>query len=194
MMKRCNSFFRLLCVLVVLGTQACASITKVEAGDQAAGDLRFSANAGWNKISVKYGPAEQWSREGIFIDRLVICSAVENDQIIHTLINGDKSKPIKFSSQMKADQLVAMFEQMYQRDGSDFTLQKTEQADFAGKKAVRFEYQVIRKQDNVRLLGLGYAIIENGKLYSMLYQAPRLTFFPREKQAVEQMIATAKFK
>jgi hypothetical protein len=194
MMKRYKSFFRLLGVLVVLGMQACTSITKVEAGDQAAGDLRFTANAGWNKISLKFGPAEQWSREGIFIDRLTIYSGVENDQTIHPLVNGDKSKPIKFSSQMKADQLVAMFEQLYRRDGSDFTLQKTEQADFAGKKAVRFEYQVIRKQANVRLLGLGYAVVENGKLYSMLYQAPRLTFFSREKQAVEQMMATAKLK
>jgi hypothetical protein len=180
-------------VAAVLVLQACNTISKVEIGEQAAGDnFKFTSNEGWNKLSVSFGPAQQWTREGIYLDQLLIYPGALSGQPIHPIPPGFKLKPVLFNANMQPDQLVDMFKSIYALDGSDVKLIKTDAADWVGRKAVKFEFSKTRKGDNVKLLGVGYAVVENGKLYSMVYAAPRLAFFPRELQGVEQMIASAK--
>jgi hypothetical protein len=186
---------KFIAVALIVFLQACTSISKVEVGEQSIGDnFKFTANAGWNKISVAYGPAQQWTREGITLDRLLIYSGTESGSVMHPNQPGSKLKPIAFNANMQPDQIVEMFQQVFTVDGSDFKLSKTDQADWVGRKAVKFEFSSTRKVDNVKLMGVGYAHIQGGKLYAMVYSAPRLAFFPREQQGVNQMIASAKLK
>jgi hypothetical protein len=190
-----TKLIKIVSIALILVLQACTSISKVEVGEQSMGDnFKFTANAGWNKISIAYGPAEQWTREGITLDRLLIYSGTETGKAVHPPIPGSKLKPILFSSNMQPDQLVEMFQQVFTSDGSDFKLSKTDRADWAGRKAVKFEFASTRKVDNVKLMGVGYAHIEGGKLYAMVYSAPRLAFFPREEAGVNKMMASAKLK
>jgi hypothetical protein len=191
--NRLIKLFAIVSLLSIL--QACTSISKVEVGEQSIGEnFKFTANAGWNKISIAYGPAQQWTREGITLDRLLIYSGTESGTAMHPNQPGSKLKPIAFNSNMQPDQLVEMFQQVFTNDGSDFKLSKTDRADWAGRKAVKFEFATTRKIDGVKLMGLGYAHIQGGKLYAMVYSAPRLAFFPREQEGVNQMMASAKLK
>jgi hypothetical protein len=187
------NFKRVLGIVAVMVLQACTTMRKVEVGEQAAGDdFKFTSNAGWNKLSVSFGPAQQWTREGLSLDQLLIYSGTPNGEPVHPVQPGSKLKPVLFNANMQPDQLVDMFKSIYARDGSDVKLTKTDTADWVGRKAVKFEFSKTRKVDNVKLLGVGYAVVEGGKLYSMVYAAPRLAFFPRELQGVEQMITSAK--
>ena len=49
--------------------------------------------------------------------------------------------------------------------------------------ALRFEYALTRKVDNVELLGLGYGTVSKAELFAIVYMAPRLTFFARHRIA-----------
>ena len=66
--------------------------------------------------------------------------------------------------------------------------------DFAGQKGFRFEYALTRKVDNVQLLGLGYGTVSKGELFAIVYTAPRLTFFARHRDRVEQIAKSARLK
>ena len=80
------------------------------------------------------------------------------------------------------------------KGGSQFQLTKLEPASFGGEKGFRFEYALTRKVDGVTLSGIGYSTVSKGELFALVYQAPRLTFFSRHKDRVEQIARSARVK
>ena len=69
-----------------------------------------------------------------------------------------------------------------------------EAAMFGGLKGFRFDYSLIRKRDNVQLSGFGYGAISKGELFSILYMAPRLHFFPMYSARADQIGRSAVIK
>ena len=87
-----------------------------------------------------------------------------------------------------------LFRSVLALDGSQFQLTKLEPATFGGGKGFHFEYSLMRKVDGVTLSGMGYATVSKGELFALVYQAPRLTFFSRHKDRVEQIARSARVK
>ena len=174
----------------------CASVEKVESGERSLGErMLVSLDGPWNKVSAPdREPAVVWTMEGRPVDELLIYSGIKNEQVIHATAMGANRKNFAFRSGMQPDEIVAMFEGMLTRDGSTFKLVKLAPADFGGAKGFRFEYALTRKIDNVQLSGLGFGTVSNGELFALLYQAPRLAFFPRHQPRVEQMARSARIK
>ena len=182
--------------LVVVLAGCAAPVTKVESGERGLGErMLVSLDGPWNKVSAPdMGPAEVWTMEGRPVDQLLIYSGIKNEQVIHATAMGANRKDFAFRSGMQPDEIVAMFEGMLTRDGSTFKLVKLAPADFGGAKGFRFEYALTRKIDNVQLSGLGFGTVSNGELFAIVYQAPRLAFFPRHQPRVEQMARSARIK
>jgi hypothetical protein len=184
---------RLLTLLVVLLLAAgCASVNKIESGERKIGDrLVIQLDGAWNHVDFpNMGPAQTWTMEGLPVDQLLLYSGLKDGEAAHATTSGGQ-KSFAFRASMQPDEIVSMFEGMLTRDGSTFKLGKLEPAAF-GEKGFRFEYTVTRKVDNVQLAGVGYGSVSKGQLFAMLYQAPRLTFFSRHQQRVEQMARTAR--
>src|SRR5438046_464212 len=169
--------------LVVVLAGCAAPVTKVESGERGLGErMLVSLDDLWNKVSEPdMETAEVWTMEGRPVDQLLIYSGIKNEQVIHATAMGANRKDFAFRSGMQPDEIVAMFEGMLTRDGSTFKLVKLAPADFGGAKGFRFEYALTRKIDNVQLSGLGFGTVSNGELFALLYQAPRLAFFPRHQ-------------
>ncbi len=176
--------------LVVL-LASCASVRKVEPGNRPVGErLVINLQGPWNHLdfpAVK--PAEVWTMEGVTVDELLIYSGIRDGQVIHPEgpSRGTEVKKFAFRSGMQAEEVVSMFEGTFTRDGSSFKLVKLEPYTFGGRKGYRFDYELIRKEDNVHQLGMGFGAVDNGELFALVYHAPRLTFFPRHKERVEAM-------
>lgn len=181
-------------VLVAL-LAACATVAtkKVDSGDNTVGDrLQVKIEGPWNEITAPgMGPAHIWTMEGLPVDQLRIYSGLKDGEVIHDERN-TKLKSFSFRSTMQPDELVSMFEGMLTRDGSTFQLTKVEPAAFGGGKGVRFEYAMVTKEDSLPLTGVGFATVNNGELFALLYNAPRLGFFPRHQARVEQIARSAK--
>jgi hypothetical protein len=94
--------------------------------------------------------------EGLPVDQLLVYAGLKNEEVVHAR-GGGSAKDFAFRSTMQPDEIVALFEGMLTRDGSQFTLGRLEPAGFGGEKGFRFEY------------------------FALLYQAPRLAFFPRHR-------------
>jgi len=181
--------------LVVLALTACATATKIESGERNVGErLRIVLEGDWNKISAPgmNGPnSETWTMEGVPVDQLLIYSGLKENEAVHSEFGGDK-KSFKFRANMQPDQIVALFEGMLTRDGSTFKLVKLEPTPFGGGKGFRFEYTLIRKTDNVELNGTASAVVSKNELFAIVYQAPKLVFFPRHQERVTRIMRSAR--
>jgi hypothetical protein len=189
---------KLLVVILVLFLTGCVTTSKVNTGENTLGGrLVVKLEGPWNQINAPgMGPAQIWTMEGLPIDQLLIYTGLKDGEAIHDESSAGKAKAksFKFRSSMEPDEIVALFEGMFTRDGSVFKLLKLKPADFAGSKGFYFEYSLTRKSDNVTLLGLGYGSQNKGELFAMVYQAPRLTFFSRYQSTIDKIAQSAFIK
>ena len=189
---------RFLVVSLLLLVVACApQMVKVESGERTVGGrLLLAIDGAWNQFDNNPlgGPALIWTMEGLPIDALAVYPGIKDEQLMHAERSGSGQKAYKFQSKMQPEQIVGLFEGMLTRDGSSFTLDRLEPAEFGGEKGFRFRYSLLRKVDGVHLSGVGYAVVSKGELFALVYQAPRLAFFGRHEARVEQIARSARLK
>lgn len=185
----------LLAAVVLLCVSGCVSVAKIESGDRAVGErMSVTIEGAWNHINAPgMGPAQIWTMEGMTIDQLLLYSGIKEGQAIHAERGGDQ-KNFVFRASMQPDEIATLFEGMLTRDGSRFKLEKLEPLSFNGINGFRFEYSLVRKVDNVRLSGLGFGAVNRGELFSVIYMAPRLVFYPRHVARVEQIGRSMRIK
>lgn len=191
---------RLLLIMAVLQLAGCAVATKIEkvdSGQQKVGErLEMTLDDAWNHFqSAQIAPARIWTMEGLPVDELRVFAGVKSGEAIDAgapVVGG--AKKIEFRAGMQPDEIVAMFEGLYTKGGSTFKLDKLEPWSFSGEKGFRFEFTFVRKVDGVVSLGVGYGTVSKGELFALLYVAPRLSFFPRNKDKVEQIARSARLK
>jgi hypothetical protein len=173
---------RIYFLLLAFALAACATVAKLQSGEQAIGDrLVVTFDGAWNEVG-----EQTWTREGLPIDELRVFPGIRSGEPLAA------GGPL-FSSALPHAEIPALFGKFLSSDGSVFTLRKVEPCDFAGG-GYRFEYSLRRKLDDVELAGVGYASVRRGALFAMLYSAPKLVFFDRYKRAVENMAQTARVK
>ena len=178
-------------LLVSLAACVTPAVT-MQSGEQALGDrLVIQLEGPWNRVRTT-GPAQQWTMEGLPIDDLYIYSGLKDGEAIHAV--SGSAKPFVFHSAMRSDEIISLFEGMLTRDGSTFQLAKSEPATFGGVKGYHFEFKLVRKVDSVELLGLGYGAVSNGELFSIVYVAPKMTFFSQHQGQVENIARDARIK
>ena len=185
----------MLIAVFVLSVAGCTTVSKMESGPQTIGErMLVTLDGAWNHVDAPgMGPAQVWTMEGLPVDQLLVYSGIKNDEMVHAASRGGQ-KNFVFRSTMQPHEIVAMFEGMLTRDGSQFKLVKLEPASFGGEKGFRFEYSIVRRVDNAQLSGVGFGVVSKSELFALLYQAPRLAFFPRHQSRVEQIARSARLK
>ncbi len=188
---------KLLLLVLSLCLVACGTVRKVESGTHGVGErLSVKLDGNWNHVDFPgIKPAQVWTMEGVFVDEFLIYSGVRDGETMHPEAPaGGKQQNFVFRSAMQTEEIVSLFEGVLSRDNSTFKLRKLEPYPFAGRKGFRFEYERIRKVDNVQMRGVGFGAVDKGELFALLYQAPRLTFFPRHEKQVEQIARSVSIK
>jgi hypothetical protein len=136
-----------------------------------------------------------WTQDGVTVDTLRFYVALKDGELIAPTPSEPKGQAaLAFKSTMQTGEVVALFEGLYSRGGSSFTLDKVEPAPFAGGTGFRFEFSSIRKADDVRLRGIAWGAVRNGELWLISYTAPRLAFFPRGLGSAEAIAKSARVK
>lgn len=187
----------LIIALTVLGLVGCGTVRKVETGSHTVGErLTMHLDGPWNHIDFPgIKPGQVWTMEGITVDELIIYSGIKDGQVMHIKDGSQgKRKDIVFRSNMPTEQLVSMFEGVFTRDDSVFKLTRVQPNTFGGQKGFMFEFERIRKNDNVRQLGFGYGAVDNRELFALVYIAPALTFFNKHKATVNAIARSVVIK
>lgn len=189
----------LLLAAAALVAGCAAPITKVGGGAVVVAErLNVHSDASWNQLpphlSGQAPAAATWTVDGLGLDTMNFYVGVKDGTQMGQMPQGKDAQQIMFKSAMQPHEVVSMFGNLYSRDGSSFTLDKLESADFLGGKGFRFHYTVVRKLDEVKLSGLGWATVRNGELHAITFTAPEKGFFPRHATKVERVAATAALK
>jgi hypothetical protein len=183
--------------VLALVMAGCANVSKIETGEAVVrGRLAVKVDRAWNQF--ERGLADDiptWTVEGITIDALQFYVGIKDGQeIAATPRDGKKVLPLTFRANMQPADIVALYEGLFTRDGSSFSLDKLEPVEFVGTRGFRFEYSLTRKVDDVRLRGVAYGAVRDGQLFVINYAAPRLAFFPKYAGQVEVLAKSARVK
>ncbi len=186
---------RLSAAILLAVLAGCASIAKVETGPRTIGErLTVQIDGPWNQVNAPgLGPAIIWTMEGLPVDQLMIYTGVRDGAAINATPRGS-TKSFNFRATMEPEEIEAMFEAMLTQDGSSMKLTKLEPAPFGGQRGYRFEFDLVRKKDNVHIAGIAYGAISKRELFAIVYVAPRLTFFPRHVASVVKIAESARIK
>lgn len=184
----------LITAAVALALTGCANVAKVSTGEVVVAErLTLTLTDAWNHVNLPGVRMPQtWTQDGLPLDALEFWVGVKDGQALGETPK-DK-RPLTFKSGMAAHELSALFEGLYTRDGSTFTLVKLAPEPFAGQPGVRIDFELVRKADDVRARGVVWAAVRGNELFAMAFSAPRLGFFPRHLPKVEAAARTARVK
>ncbi|HTN49651.1 MAG TPA: hypothetical protein VMK32_09490 [Burkholderiaceae bacterium] len=185
---------RILLIVLALFIAGCATVSKVETGEQAVSNrLVVKLDGPWNRFENFAGfPVPTWTVEGVTVDRLQFFVGIKDGTpLVRQTGEAAARRPLTFKSSMEPHEIAALFQAMLTADGSSFTLDRLEPVTFLGGPGLRFNYTLLRRIDDVRLSGMVYARVVNGELFAIQYQAPRLGFYPRYEAQIEKMAQTA---
>ena len=184
-------------VALLLMLAGCAQVSQVPTG-QAVVDQRLivELDRGWNQFeNLPDGTRPTWTREGITVDKLVFFVGLRSGDLIAPTPTEPKGQPaLAYRPEMQAPEIISLFERLYSRGGSTFTLDKVSQESFVGVPGYRFEFSSIRKADDVRLRGVGWFAQRDGQLFAITFTAPRLAFFPAGVGGAESIARSARVK
>lgn len=175
----------------------CAQVSHVATGDVTLRErLTVTVDKPWNQFERGLGDnTPTWTQDGITVDALRFYAGLKDGDLIAPTPSEPKgSKPLAFKATMQPAEIVALFETLYSRDGSSFQLDRLTPQPFAGQAGFRFEFSGIRKNDEVRLKGIGWGAVRNGELFAITYTAPRLSFFERHVGSAESIAKSARIK
>jgi len=185
-------------VTLGLALAGCASLAPVPPGETViASRVVVQVDGAWNRLPNMNGPAHltSWTVDGHSLDLLQFRVGVKDGELLAANPpNAKDARPLVFRASMQPHEIVGLFEGLATRDGSTFTLERLEPAPFLGGQGFRFQFTVLRKSDEVRLAGSGWALVRDGQLHAMTFVAPRLGFYPRHITRVEAMAHAARLR
>ena len=188
---------RIAALLLVLALAGCAAVSKVETGEVLVQNrLSVQVTSPWNRFERGLaGGTTTWTVEGLFVDALQFYVGIKDGELIAPTPGGRKDvQPLTFKASMRPAEVVALYQNLLTRDGSSFTLDRIEATEFVASPGFRFEYSLVRKDDEVRLRGVAWGAVRNGELFLINYSAPRLAFFPKRAAEVEAIARSARVK
>ena len=188
---------RVAALVAALVLAGCAQVTKVASGETVLRNrLSVTVTTPWNQFERGMGDnTPVWTIDGITVDALQFYVGLKDGELIAPTPSEPKGVlPLAFKAAMQPADVVALYQGLWTRDGSRFTLDKLEPAEVAGTPGFRFEYQLTRKLDDVHLRGVAWGTVRSGELFLINYSAPRLGFFPRGIGSVEALVKTARVK
>lgn len=171
---------------------SCANVTKIGPGDVAVNEkLVARLDSAWNRVDFPgKGKAELWTRDGLPLDSLVFYSAIGNGEALVELQSRKEKQQPRFLATMQPHEIVELYEVVAAADGSSFKLEKLSPASFAGGNGFRFDFSILRKNDEVNLKGVGYGVVNDGKLYLMVFRAPKTHYFGKHIVNVETLASS----
>lgn len=188
---------------LVLGAAAagwlagCAQLSPIASGQVVVRQrLVVDVDQPWNQFEHSLDDGTPtWTREGITVDALKFYVGLKSGDLIAPTPSEPKGQaPLAYKAGMQAADVVALFERLYSRGGSTFTLEKVAPDTFVGVPGYRFEFASLRQSDDVRLKGVGWFAVRDGELWAITFTAPRLAFFPAGIGSAEAIARSARIK
>lgn len=180
---------------LMIFVSACANLSAVSTGRSTfEGGFTVDVSGTWNQFERGVGDnVKTWTRDGLYIDALRFFPGIgDGKEVAEFNVQQEGQAKLIFKSIMSERAIIGLFEQYFSRDGSVFTTTSIAPAKFIQTDGIRFEFELIRKADGVRLTGTGWFAKTDSKLYAVVFTAPKLGFYQNQIPDVVNMAGTAR--
>jgi len=164
----------LIVIALLLSGCAGAVFTPVDtAGVRVRECMEVQAGGDWNRFTptgVKH--REIWTQHGVTLDQLVFFAGVADGVPLDDLSPRERKAPA-FKATMSPEDVVALVETMLAGNGGHFELGTLAPARVSDAPGFRFDFGYIGHNDEVERSGTAVGAIVDGRLYLMIYVAPR---------------------
>lgn len=135
----------------------------------------------WNQLGLRMGKnVETWTLDGEQLNDVTFYGGIAAGMPL-VREKSKKREPLpKFTAQTLLVEVPELLERTYRsyKDIGAFTLTSTDPTAFLGGEGVRFTYEY-RDADELSRKGEARAVIRQGKLYMITFDAPRLNYFDK---------------
>lgn len=185
-----------LLILLIAFVAGCAAVARVGPGEATVREnLTVTLDSAWNRIERgNSAKAEVWTTDGLTLDRLTFYVGVADGEALAELRQRKDRQIPKFRAAMQPHEIAEMYEVFVTYDGSSFKRDKLAPAQFAGGEGFRFEFTRVRKGDEVEMRGVGYGAVRGGKLYLVVFEAPRIHYFNKHLGRAEAAAKSARVR
>lgn len=187
---------RWLLVGLTLLLASCAGMSKIGPGDVTIKDQMVAKlDSAWNRLDApNSGKAEIWTTDGLPLDSLMFYVGVKDGDPLVELQNRQEKQQPRFNAKMQPHEVVELFDAASTENGSQFKLDKLSPSPFGGNNGFRFDFTMIRKGDEVELKGVGYGSMRAGKLYLMVFKAPKIYYYGKHIGRVEAVARSVQLR
>lgn len=177
------------------------AMVKVDTGELTINDaMRVTLTQSWNRFEARglpvrvspMGAHELWTSDGLTLDVLAFFAGIGEGQPVGTALPGSKKDLPTFRAGMSPHEIVELYEALVTQDGSVFSLRRLGPASLGEAGGFRFEHALTRRADGLRLAGVGYGAVVQGRLHLITYTAPRSEFYVGKAAGVEAVAASAR--
>ena len=156
-------------------------------------DLQVDSSLDWARM---HAPRiEVWTIDGLPLNEFVVVSRVRDDEHVMLEARERKRRPDGpwFRTGMRPDELRDVLLDAFRQDGwTRVTARDLRPERFGTVEGIRFEAE-LTEPGGLRYKGLFGAAERNGRLTHFFWIAPEEHYFPRDREAVEQMFQTVRF-
>ena len=193
---------RMAVVLATLVLSGCIQMVKVDPGQVTVRDTltvtldnarnRFEAPGLY--LNVASGAHEIWTADGVPLDVIAFFVGIGEGQTLGESLPQRQKKLPPFRASMSPHEIVELYEALATQDGSAFKLTRLAPVQFAGTQGFRFEHRLTTQRDSLQLSGVAYGTVANGRLYLLVYTAPRSYYFQKHLPGFEAIARSAQIQ
>ena len=151
----------------------------------------------WNKIAgslfVDIHAVEDWTQNGPYLDGISFVTGLKDGKALVYHRRRDDQQVPKFRSNMTPPEIAAMIESLFRvRAGAvDFKTLAMTPRTFLGANGFQFDYEHL-DGDEVRRKGRAVAVVINGRLYMILFDAARSHYYNALLPDFEALVNSAR--
>ena len=151
----------------------------------------------WNKIAgslfVDIHAVEDWTQNGPYLDGISFVTGLKDGKaLVYQRSRDDRQVP-KFRSNMTPPEIAAMIESLFRVRGGavDFKTVSLAPRTFLGASGFQYDYEHL-DGDEVRRKGRAVAVVLNGRLYMILFDAARSHYYSALLPDFEAIVNSAR--
>lgn len=145
----------------------------------------------WNKFN--QSKVEIWTRDGTVLNELTLFEGISEGNTLFPIPYWDKKQLAlapKFAPGMRANDVMEfVLASFSQRKVDAIEGHNLRPANFGSLRGFRFEVTYVN-QPGMEMKGMLIGAIEEDKLHLVMFNAPKLHFFDRDKELVEQIMGS----
>ena len=180
-----------------MAVAACEPYKVVEAGSQPVGDgMMITKTKPWVQILQPHapdGPDQVWTMDGMALNSLLIYGGLADGKVLVKVRGDDKRQPPAFSSGMDGLEIAELVGNTISRGLAGGVAVQTVSltpAIFMGAPGFAAEF-AFPASSGLEMRGFAEGANIGGKLYMLLYVAPRIHYFAKDLDEVRTIAASA---